>query len=579
MSVPSGIVPRMFNGLHNIDWSSMEHAYGPADEVPSLLMAMRSPDADERDKALGEFYSAVHHQGDVYPCTAASLPFLFELAGDADTPDRAAIVRLLVSVGGIAVERCEEEYAHPTGHAAAAAMVRERAEEFVAFASEADPRVRRAAIPALGLFIDDANRAAAVLRGRLPAEAGIVEQLLVVAAMATLALRLPALSDEAMAWFAELAADPAVDPGTRLAAVVQQARCAPERIGKDAVPAAIGLLNDMAHTTVPTEQWADPPRRTTPPESANDVPPQVTAAFEDLDRHRSIHAPTTELLRTFHTALGPRIPERTALLTQQLRGPDPGSRVDALRMSADLMKSWRGDHCALIMLVAEQLDATHHQVAAEAAAVLETCHPVAEPAREALAAHVAAQRSTHGPDLWASPQPHLRRAHQEAVRGLARLGDMRALPSLLTALDSGVEAWRAVEVAGALRGAADQLAPRLCDHLGRVDLNQEWGAEMSTGPLLSALAALGDPVALPAVTKTLTAAMRHEQWRVACSALKALGAFGPVAVPVLDAVLPLTAASDAQVRSAAAAAVWAVNSDPEEVVPLLLDCSDPTSPS
>jgi hypothetical protein len=45
----------MFSGLHEIDWSSMRHAYGPADEVPALLLALRSEDAKERAEALGEF--------------------------------------------------------------------------------------------------------------------------------------------------------------------------------------------------------------------------------------------------------------------------------------------------------------------------------------------------------------------------------------------------------------------------------------------------------------------------------------------------------------------------------------------
>jgi hypothetical protein len=120
-------------------------------------------------------------------------------------------------------------------------------------------------------------------------------------------------------------------------------------------------------------------------------------------------APTTDLLRTFHRALAARIPQRTALLAEQLRSPNPGSRLDAIRICAELMKSWRGDHTSLIMLVAEHLGATNHEVAAEAAAVLEACHRIAEPAREALAAHVAAQRAAHGPDVWAAPPPHLRR--------------------------------------------------------------------------------------------------------------------------------------------------------------------------
>ncbi|MEU8118683.1 DUF397 domain-containing protein [Spirillospora sp. NPDC049024] len=81
----------MFSGLHDIGWSSMEHAYGSAEEVPTLL-ALRSSDAEKRQKALGRFYGAVHHQGDVYPCTTASLPFLFEPADavavrDSKDPD------------------------------------------------------------------------------------------------------------------------------------------------------------------------------------------------------------------------------------------------------------------------------------------------------------------------------------------------------------------------------------------------------------------------------------------------------------------------------------------------------------
>jgi hypothetical protein len=42
----------MWDGLDAVGLSSMRHAYGPADEVPALLLALRSPDAGERGKAL-----------------------------------------------------------------------------------------------------------------------------------------------------------------------------------------------------------------------------------------------------------------------------------------------------------------------------------------------------------------------------------------------------------------------------------------------------------------------------------------------------------------------------------------------
>lgn len=565
----------MFEGLHDIDWASMEHAYGTAEEVPALLWALRSPEAEERCKALERFYGAVHHQGSVYPSTAASLPFLFELAADGATPDRAAVVALLVSIGheslegGFEDDGTEIEYYPPMGCAQAVAFLCERGGEFAEFARDSDPDVRLAAIPGLGFFLDDADRAVAVLRERLAAERGIAAWLRTVEAAATLALRLPAASHQVMVWLAGLAADPAQGPVTRLAALVQRARCAPDEIGEDVVPAAVGLLRETTRT-LPVRPIAPAPSR---PAATDTVAPQIVAAFADLDRHTRVYAPTTALLRTFHEALGARVPERTAVLAEQLSSPDPGSRLDAVRMSGELMRTWRGDHTRLLLLVADQLTTADQEVAAEAAAVLEACHPIAAPARDALAAHIDAQRAAHGPDVWAAPQARLRRSHQDAARAVARLGDARAVPSLLAALDGDVDAWRAVQVAGHLPQAADELVPRLGDHLRRIDLSQQ-RTEMSADAILAALAALGDPAAVPAVVDTLGAAVRHEQHGVTQSALKALGAFGPAAAEALDTIRSLTTATDAHVRPAAVAALWAIGEDLTEVMPLLLGLLD-----
>jgi hypothetical protein len=354
------------------------------------------------------------------------VPFLFELACDPAAPDPAEIIELLVSIGTEALDRYDDIRVDYNGdesnHAQAADMMRERIEVFVAFAADADPRVRRAAIPALAQFLDDPPRVTALLRERLTAENGIMERLLIVDTMATLALRLPAAADEAIAWLDGLAADRAVDPTTRLAALAHRSRCAPEHIGPDAVPAAIGLLRQIAEAPTPPEVWADPPRRKTPV-TAGGAPPQVVAAFERLEQLNAVYAPTTDLLRTFHRALDSRTADRAALLAEQLRSPDPGTRLDAIRMAGDLMRAWRGDHSTLITLVAGQLDAESCEVAAEAAAVLESCHPLAEPARETLAERVAAQRAVHGSDVWAAPDEGLRR-----MRGCAEPTRMRSGP-------------------------------------------------------------------------------------------------------------------------------------------------------
>ncbi|WP_204013153.1 hypothetical protein [Virgisporangium aurantiacum] len=573
----------MLTGLDDVDWASMRHAYGSAEDVPDLILGLRSPDAAERDKALSGFYSTVHHQGDIYRCTTASLPFLFTLATDNVTPARGDVVGLVTAIGREAVERCESEWwsdvdafdpehADMVDHVAAARVVREHGDLFFRFATAPDPGVRRSGIAGLGYFVDDAARAAAALRERLGAERGTVLRLLVVETMATLALRRPECTADAQTWLAGLAADPAVDPETRIAALVHQARCAPERIDDDLVPAVVALLK-----TVDDAGWRLPP----PPQPAQDtvapqVAPQVADMFEYLDRINRIHAPTTTLLRTFHEVLDGRVPHRTALLAEQLHSRDPGVVIDAIRMSITLMQAWRGDHAHLVTEIAAHLGSPHHEVAAEAAAALHACHVIAEPAREALAAHVTAQ----GPTGWEATEPATRRAHQEAVAALARLGDVRAVPSLSRAFDREVDDWRATDPAAALVGVAPELIPHLCGQLRRLDLSRDRATvEMTARSVLAALArAAPDTRAFDAIVGVLRAAVDRQRWDLTTTALKALTTFGPAAATALPEIRPLTASADLNVRSAAAGALWAVGRDVDAAVPLLIGLLGEDSP-
>lgn len=583
MSVPSCIVPLMINDLESVDWASMWHAYGSASEIPQWLRGMGSPDPETRDKAFGAFYGSAHHQGDVYPSTIASLPFLFALADDPATPDRASVVALLLSIGREAVDRAdfdgegivigldgEESTAYPD----TVELMRERGEAFVVYACDADSRVRGAAIESLGLFLDDAERAVTVLQERLGAESGITERLLVVRTMADLALRLSAARVPARAWFDALADTAMVDADIRLAALIQRARCAPEVIDDSTVPTAIGLLRQVTPAPRPKENEGEGRDSSGPwaceaePEPDPGVPPHVAAAFADLERHGRVHAPTTPLLTTFHEALGARLDDRRALLAEQLRSPDPGTRYDAIDMARRLITSWRGDHTCLVRLIGDCLLPRDAYTAAAAAEALGSLADLAEPAREALAAYVTGHRSEHRADAWASPHRALRRAHQQAVVTLAGLGDERALPSLLNALDTDTDAWRAVNAAGHLPQASAELTPRLTRRLADASCSLE-RPDFGFTALTSALARLGDPTAVPALTDALQAAVRHKQWHTAQPVLKALASFGTSAAPALDVVLPLTKADSVDLRTAAASAVWELERRPDNVVPML----------
>ncbi|MFF7249982.1 HEAT repeat domain-containing protein [Embleya sp. NPDC008237] len=563
----------MFTGLDDIDWASMEHAYGSAEEVPALLRSMRSADVKERNEAFGEFYGAVYHQNSVYEPTAASLPFLLELACDPGTPDRAAVVELIVGIGDDAMASLDHRTDDPLpAWLDAVAELRRRADTLVAFTGDPDLCVRRAAIPALALFVDEGGgaRAVALLRDRLPAEDGLVERLAVVEAMATLALRLAAVSEHARTWLATVAVDPDADAQTRLAALAQHTRCTPDSAGREVVAAAVELLEELAVDAPSERTWRHPTPETA---TTQDVPPQVVAAFDHLERSNRVHAYTTRTLRTLHEALAERVAPRSELLTAQLRSPDPGTRLDAIRMAGDLMKDWRGDHTPLVLLVAEQLGARDREVAAEAAAVLDACHAIAEPAREALGAHVAAQRVEYGPDVWADSDLELRRAHQTAVCGLARFGDVRALPSLLVALDGGVDAWRAFQVAGRLPQESPVLVPRLCGHLRDADLTRSW-FEGTAPALMDALSRLGDASAVPAIVDTLVAAARDQHRDSTVAALNALAPFGPAAADALPLARRLTKAPETRVRIAAIRTLHALGGARDEVHAAIVELAE-----
>ncbi len=85
----------MLERLHNVDWSALTHAYGPAADVPELIRALAGADRQARKDAYWELYGNIFHQGTRYPATAPAVPFLLELLADPATPDRHELLLLL----------------------------------------------------------------------------------------------------------------------------------------------------------------------------------------------------------------------------------------------------------------------------------------------------------------------------------------------------------------------------------------------------------------------------------------------------------------------------------------------------
>ncbi|MDQ0793996.1 PBS lyase [Streptomyces sp. B1I3] len=555
----------MFSGIDEVGWASMEHAYGPADDVPGLLRGLASADAAERESALDGMYGAVHHQGDVYACTLACIPFLFELVVDTRVRDRGSLVELLTSIGGIDLDEDDEddldedEIEGAANYAMAAAAVTAGAGVFFELMADEDPGVRLAAPLALATLHGHPVRVLTVLRERLPVEADGEVRLALVEAAGRVALRHRPLAGRVADWLARLAAEEYA-PGLRLAALAQLARCAPEAVPGDVVAVVSGLLRELRSGPAPSgPQQVEPPVERASSTLVGQL--RALSAAESAERSTPWAA---DLLRTLHVGLDDRVEDRTALLADQLCSPDPWQRIDAVRMSGGLMRAWRGPYEGLVRLVGAQLTDPEPRLAEAASHVLEELFGLAAPAADALAERVAADPGAWVRE-WASGPPGL----GSAVKALARLGDARVLPALATALERPEiphDVGFAIRYLGA---AAAPLAGALRRRLGEVGLDE--GAYDRASPLLSGLTALRAGEAAPEVLRVLRGAPEYRGEWLRTAALRALGSFGPAArcaVPELRALLrrPGTAAA-----TEAAEALWAVAGDAGAVLPVLLE--------
>ncbi|MBO1417599.1 HEAT repeat domain-containing protein [Streptomyces sp. FH025] len=98
----------VFAGLDAHPWASVPHAYGPAEDLPDLLRALAEGDDEEAEEALSDLYGAILHQGTVYAASVDAVPYL---AGIAAAGRRT--VEVLCLLGGLA--ESEDEWKVPVG--------------------------------------------------------------------------------------------------------------------------------------------------------------------------------------------------------------------------------------------------------------------------------------------------------------------------------------------------------------------------------------------------------------------------------------------------------------------------------
>ncbi|MFF7893172.1 HEAT repeat domain-containing protein [Streptomyces sp. NPDC007907] len=533
----------MFRGIDEVDWASLRHAQGSAEDVPGLLRKLASADPAERQTALDGMYGAVHHRGDVYDSTLACVPFLLALAGDEGVRDRAEVVELLVSIGDIAGSRGD------LGAAVRDALCA-RADVFVRLSGDPDAAVRRAAPGALVRFVERPARVLALLRERITVERDDRVLLALAESLGVFAER--CRPDEeahaaAVRLLVELSGPPHA-PGLRIAALGQLAGCAPDALPADLVPTVVGLLRDRSGQRARARRPYDGPG------------PDTLAGR--LRRLRPSDEEGSRLLRTLHRALDGRVADRVALLCGQLTSPDPLDRCNGVWMSAGLFRAWRTGHTEPVPLIGNQLGSEEGRLHDAAVAVLLELCELAAPAADQLHALV-----TFRPELRIRHGERGAPALGGPLKALAGAGDARATPVLAEVLAGPVVPHDLGLAVPDLGRSALPLAPALRRRLARLPLDAP-DTPAQAVPLLSALAALDDIAALPAVVRLLRGMPDGLPRRAAVTdaAVRALGAFGGAAheaVPVLRALLETDCAV------AAADALWSVTGDANAVLPVL----------
>ncbi|GAA3151965.1 hypothetical protein GCM10010521_44620 [Streptomyces rameus] len=526
----------MFTGIDEVDWDSLRHAHGSAEDVPGWLRALASADTAERATALDGMYGALHHEGRVYDSTLACVPFLFALAAREEVADRGCIVELLVSIGGGSGEDGQRDRR-------AWEAVRAGAGVFAALAGDPDPAVRRAAAGALVRFLDDPPRVLELLRRWLPAERDDSVLAALTEALGLFVQRYPAHADGALDLLAEQSAPPYA-PGRRLAALGQLALRAPGRLPADLVPAAVRLLHQRSAQRLPAREFSG-----------------TDTLVRRIRRLRPSDEQGAALLRTLHGALGDRVDDRIALLVGQLTSPDPVDRCNAVWMSAGLFRGWRGAYDGPVRLLGAQLRTDQDRLRDAAVSVLAELHALARPAADELHALVAAR-----PDLWTHRWERSSPTLGGPLKALARSGDPRAVPPLAQLLAGpAAPAGLGFEVAHLGRAAA-ALAPALRHRLGRIPLASPGAARLAI-PLLTAIRAVGDREAVPELLRLLS------------DAPDGPGAWEEIVGQVIETLAELGAAAQAapllrpllRTRHAAVAAgtLWSADGDASAVLPVL----------
>jgi hypothetical protein len=337
----------MLEGLEDVRWDRLRHAYGAAGEVHERIRDLVAPDPGVRKAGLRSLASSIHHQGSVYSASLAAVPFLVEVLAHPSA-DVAEILDLLLDLAlGDDANAWAWGQAFPPNASARGVerrvynAVRAATPTYLRLLDHAEPEVRARVAYLLGWL--DRAEVRETLRGRLRTEAD--ERVLGSLALAVALLR----DEEAVADLLPLVERPGVagfaaSVGLACLLAEHAPNAAIERLRSPPADARVpwhgGRLSELAHKALVRTAPVDRDERIAhllselerdPTKEA--VQALVAAAFPEHRPYRPVPAHLSEaqghvLARL--ASLGP--PLASAWLFRSLRLPDD---PDALRAYID----------------------------------------------------------------------------------------------------------------------------------------------------------------------------------------------------------------------------------------------------
>lgn len=532
----------VFEGFDKVPWSSMGHAYGPADDVLTEVPLLASDDAEERENALGFLWGCVHHQGDIYDSTIAVVPFLVRAAVEPGFPDRAGIIELLGSIAGYSAGRGGFSEPEPE-EAGWRRYVRQAYDGvmagtpgFLAALQDSDASVRGAAVDVLKYCRRERGSIMAALREALAGERDPDVQVALINAYLIVSSEdlysATSIDEPARRWLLDLLAAETDPAHLRLAALVQIAERIPERLPADVVGLALGLVE------------------------------AIYAEAEDPDSA----SPAFGLLRSLHLALGERVGDRIVLITSELDAGRPDRAENALRTAQWLMRDHRADYAELVRRIGGFVAHPEPSVCMTAVYGLDALYELAAPAADAIAALLdTAPREVQDGETDGVTAERAWIVHEAAgprlgrfVSILARTRDPRAVPILRRCLENPTPIRDLGQAIGAVGPAAAQLAGPIRERISRLSDRDRAGRAHER--LAYALGRIG-PAAVSAAPE-LTAMLDDD--RANFAAATALGTLGPAvaAAPgVLDGLRRMLDHPDQRTAVNAAAALARISPD------------------